>query len=80
MSKASKALSKQRNMSAKRARKAANRAKYQELAKSGQNSKSKRALATGRNKKVNVFGHSITPCGNIGCLRCNPRTIVLGIH
>lgn len=74
MSKSSKATSKLKRLSAKRARRAVNRAHYQELARTGQNSKSKRALkANAKRKKVNVFGHSITPCGNIGCMRCNPR-------
>jgi len=74
MSKSSKAVSKLKRLAAKRARRATNRAHYQELARTGQNSKSKRALnANSKRKKVNVFGHSAEPCGNIGCMKCNPR-------
>lgn len=73
MSKKSKIASKARKALAKRARKNANRARYQELARTGQNSKTKRALnAAQKKRKVNVFGHSLTNCGNIGCRKCNP--------
>lgn len=74
MSKKSKVASKLKKSQAKRARKQANRTRYQELARLGQNSKSKRSISTNaKNKKVNVFGHSLTNCGNIGCRRCNPN-------
>lgn len=76
MSKRSKAASKAKKSQAKRARKNANRAHYQELARTGQNSKTKRALnANARKRKVNVFGHSLENCGNIGCRRCNPNQV-----
>lgn len=72
MSKKSKVASKLKKAQAKRARKLANRTRYQELARLGQNSKTKRSLrANSKKKKVNVFGHSLTNCGNIGCRRCN---------
>ena len=74
MSKRSKVASKLKNAQAKRARKQANRTRFQELARLGQNTKSKRSLSiNARKKRVNVFGHSLTNCGNIGCHRCNPN-------
>jgi hypothetical protein len=76
MSKKSKVASKLKKAQAKRARKLSNRSHYQELARLGQNSKSKRALnMNAKNKKVNVFGHSLTNCGNIGCRKCNPNQV-----
>jgi len=77
MSKAAKAKAKQKNLIAKRARKSANRAKYDELKRTGQNSKSKRARGQmKKNKRVNTISHPTGPCGNIGCIRCDPE----GIH
>jgi len=76
MSKRSKAASKAKKAQAKRSIKAANRARYQELARIGQNSKSKRALhARAKKKKINVFGHGPHNCGNLGCRRCNAHQV-----
>lgn len=76
MSKKSKLKSKAKNAQAKRARKAANQARFQELARLGQNTKSKRALSSKlKKRKINVFGHGAHNCGNFGCKRCNPMLI-----
>jgi len=77
MSKKCKAASKLKNLLAKRTRRATNRAKYDALRDSGQNSKSKRFRKSSlRRKKIKAISHSDGPCGNVGCKRCDP----LGIH
>lgn len=77
MSKKIKAKTKQKNLIAKRARKAANRAKYDELKRTGQNRKSRRSIfQSKKTKKVRTVSHPDGPCGNIGCVRCDPE----GIH
>lgn len=75
MSKASKSRSKEKRKKAKAARKAAQRAKYEGFKKSGTNQKSKRFLLnTKRENRINVVDHPLGPCGNVGCLQCNPPT------
>lgn len=74
MSKKAKKATKDRNRAAKRAKKLANREKYQAWAASGQNSKSKRVkIKSRKNKLVITVSHPNGECGNIGCSRCNPK-------
>jgi hypothetical protein len=74
MSRNSKLTQKLKRLAKKRAKKAANRSHYQELARLGQNSKSKRALSSNRKKKrANFISHPEGRCGNIECKLCNPR-------
>lgn len=77
MSKKSKRASHERNKLAKRARKQANRLRYQSMAESGDNSK---RVGTARKRRSNLKGtHPFTPCGNLACKRCYERT-ESGIH
>lgn len=74
MSKKSKQASKQKNLQAKRTRRAANRARFQAMALSGQNSKSTRARTVNRNnRKVKTVDHADGHCGNIACTKCFPN-------
>lgn len=71
MSKKSKAASKKLNADRKRAVKASNKARYQELKRLGQNSKSQRSKKAAKNsKKALPVSHPNGPCGNIGCTKC----------
>lgn len=71
MSKATRSRSKIKRRSMKRARKAAEAAKYKAWADSGQNSKrSMRKRA--KTRTVRNGSHATGPCGNIGCRTCNP--------
>jgi len=73
MSKKIKAANKQRNLQAKRSRKAANKAKYAALKTAGQNSKSIRSIRAGkRGRKATGISHPDGPCGNIACVKCFP--------
>lgn len=73
MSKTSKKATKQKNLQRKRAIKAANKARYQQLALSGQNSKSKRSRSTNKSaRKVKRIDHPNGKCGNPGCKKCFP--------
>ena len=66
MSKRAKAAQKLKRLQKKRARKAANTAKYAALRDSGQNTKSKRSLSQNKkSKRVNTVSHQICPCCNI---------------
>jgi len=58
----------------KRARKAANRAKYDAWRAAGTNSKSFRQRKRAKKKGSGDKGkHLIADCGNVGCLKCNPE-------
>ncbi len=70
--KGSKTKAKAKSDAAKRARKTAMKAQYQAWAVAGQNSKSSRALKKSKRTTVANFKHEHGPCGNIGCLQCNP--------
>jgi hypothetical protein len=71
MSKASKKETKQKNLIEKRKRKAANRARYDNLAKLGQNTKSTRARRSLKKKGSKLKGtHPYNPCGNLACKKC----------
>ncbi len=72
MSKKSKAASKKANADRKRAIKASNTARWQELKRLGQNGKSLRARKNAKaSKKALPVSHPNGPCGNIGCKHCN---------
>lgn len=78
MSKKSKKATKQKNMQAKRAKKDANRAMYQERARQGVNSKSKRSVKRGKGKNTSTKGkHEILNCGNPACSKCYPQYVVV---
>lgn len=66
--------SRQRKKIAKRARKAANRAAFEERIRTNRNSKSARSRAKSRAdaRKKKLISHPEGPCGNIGCKRCDP--------
>ena len=73
MSKKIKAANKEKNLQAKRARKAANKAKYAALMTAGRNSKTYRSIQQGKKKrKISSIDHPNGNCGNIGCVKCFP--------
>lgn len=71
MSKKCKSRSKERRLKEKRARKQANRAKYEAWRNQGVNSKSKRAQLNLKRKKKVRNSHPEGACGNIACMRCS---------
>jgi hypothetical protein len=74
MSKKAKQASKQKNLMAKRARKAANRSRFQKMRESGQNSKTKHSRAVNkRDRKVKNVDHADGHCGNFACTKCFPN-------
>ncbi len=76
MSKTSKKITKEKNLQKKRARKAANRAKYDSWKLSGDNFKSKRSRKSiVKNKRVKTINHKDGKCGNIACQACDPGKI-----
>jgi len=76
MSKKSKATAKQKRLVKKRAIKFANKAKYAEMKRLGQNSKSKRSRNQSKqNKRAKTMSHPNGACGNIGCIRCDPERV-----
>lgn len=63
----------EKRLQEKRARKAANKARYAELKRLGINGKSKRFKANmKRRRKAATENHIVVFCGNIGCKRCYP--------
>jgi hypothetical protein len=77
MSKKAKAKQKEKRLQKKRAIKNANKDRYAEMKRLGQNSKSKRATKQGKKgKRVKTVDHPNGACGNIGCKKCDP----CGIH
>ena len=72
MSKKCKKAAKQKNIQRKRARKAANKARWQAMAQSGENSKSKRFLRKSKKTRMaNSESHKgVNNCGNPPCKRC----------
>lgn len=73
MSKTSKKKNKQKNLMAKRARRQANKARYQKMRESGQNTKSVRARGVNKlNRKANRVDHPDGHCGNVACKKCFP--------
>lgn len=73
MSKKSKKLQKERQLSKKRAKRNANKLLFQERARLGQNTKSTRALRSNKKNKRHMSSHPFGQCGNIGCKKCNPN-------
>ena len=64
-----------RRLSQKRARKAAQKALYEQRAREGRNTKSKRVKLRAkqlRKKQLRTKRHAEGPCGNFGCKHCNP--------
>lgn len=73
MSKKYKAKQKQKRLDKKRAIKASNKARYAELRRLGQNTKSKRSVRQSKKSKLaKKIDHPNGKCGNIGCKKCNP--------
>lgn len=73
--KAKRSEARKRRRSLKRARKSAEKAKYELWKSLGQNQKSKRVkLRAKQLQKVKLrrSRHAGGPCGNIGCKLCNP--------
>lgn len=69
MSKKSKKAARNKRLLAKRAKKAAQKARYQKFAEMGKNTKSKRFRAKGK-KTARKKDHPNGPCGNVGCIKC----------
>jgi hypothetical protein len=73
MSKKARSEASERRRKEKRARKAAQRAKYEAWRDAGQNTKSRRVKIRARKaRRFRSERHADGPCGNIGCKRCNP--------
>ena len=74
MSAKKKSAAKDKRRKDKAKRKAAQKARYISYKESGQNSKSKRNRQKAKKEVRSVarVKHPISPCGNLGCLRCNP--------
>ena len=73
MSKKSKNLNREKRLQKKRAIKTANKARYAELKRIGQNGKSKRFLRNSKKHKlVRIIDHPDGFCGNIACKKCFP--------
>jgi hypothetical protein len=68
-------------LQAKRARKAANQARYAEMKRQGINGKSKRAKANAKKRKrYSGISHPNGACGNIGCKKCFPEYYEIGLE
>ena len=78
MSKKSKAKSKEKRISEKRKRKAAQAALYASYRDAGQNTKSFRARKAAKASRGPRVRHASGPCRNVGCDRCFPKPIRLG--
>lgn len=72
MSKKIKSENKMRRLAMKRARRAANQAKYAAMREMGANSKSKRFLKRTKKVLIGRHNHPQIPCGNPGCSKCYP--------
>jgi hypothetical protein len=73
MSKKAKKTNRERRLQRKRAIKNANKTRYAELKRLGQNSKSKRFMRQSkRYKLVRTVDHPNGACGNIACKKCFP--------
>lgn len=72
--KKARAANREHRLEVKRAKKAANQVKYLRWKEEGKNQKSKRFTGSAKKRQsVRVVSHPTGPCGNIGCLRCNPE-------
>jgi hypothetical protein len=73
MSKKAKAANKEKRLQRKRAIKNANKARYAELQRIGQNTKSRRYLHQSKRRKlVKMLDHKDGFCGNLACKKCFP--------
>ena len=73
MSKKSKQINREKRLQKKRALKAANKARYAELKRVGQNTKSRRSLMQSKKRKlVKMINHKDGMCGNLACKKCFP--------
>jgi hypothetical protein len=73
MSKKAKAANRELRLQRKRALKAANKARYAELKRVGQNTKSRRSLMQSKRRKlVKMIDHKNGFCGNLACKKCFP--------
>jgi hypothetical protein len=73
MSKKAKAANRELRLQRKRALKAANKARYAELKRVGQNTKSRRSLMQSKRRKlVKMIDHKDGFCGNLACKKCFP--------
>lgn len=81
MSKKTKLKNREKRLQEKRARKAANKARYAEMRRLGINSKSKR-FRKNQSKKRKATGesHPYGHCGNVGCKTCFPDLYRLGLE
>lgn len=76
MGKASRSRRREKKAAVKRARKAANRAKYAEMRRLGQNTLSSRAKRNAKKKiRPHKHRHLIADCGNLGCKKCGPKRL-----
>lgn len=73
MSKKAKAESKKKRLAKKRARREANKRKYQELAQLGMNTKSKRFRKNSKSRHNILVDHPDGRCGNLACNKCHPE-------
>jgi hypothetical protein len=73
MSKKSKQQNREKRLQKKRAMKAANKARYAELKRVGQNNKSRRSMMQSKRRKlVKTIDHKDGICGNLACKQCYP--------
>jgi hypothetical protein len=73
MSKKAKQINREKRLQKKRAMKAANKARYAELKRVGQNTKSRRSLMQSKRRKlVKMIDHKDGMCGNLACKKCFP--------
>lgn len=71
MSKKAKAANRELRLQRKRALKTANKARYAELKRVGQNTKSRRSLMQSKRRKlVKMIDHKDGFCGNLACKKC----------
>jgi len=73
MSKKSKQANREKRLQKKRAMKAANKARFAEMKRVGQNSKSRRSLMQSKKHRlVRIIDHKDGICGNLACIKCYP--------
>ena len=73
MSKKAKQINREKRLQKKRAIKTANKARYAELKRVGQNTKSRRSMMQSKRRKlVKMIDHKDGMCGNLACVKCFP--------
>lgn len=80
MSKKYKNAQKEKRKQDKRGRKAANKARYAELKRTGQNSKSKRFSKNNKKNRKARTRHATGVCHNIACKRCFPHLNLIPVE